>query len=102
MLTVIATIRAKPGTELRAKEILTSLVKPTRQEAGCINYDLHVRADQPGTFVFYENWASEAALDAHLKTPHVQKALSTMGPFLAGEPDIGRFEMISKQAASAR
>lgn len=97
MLTVIATIRARAGSELRAKEILTSLVAPTRKEQGCVNYDLHVRADQPGTFVFYENWTSAAALDAHLKTPHVQEALSEMGPHLAGEPDIGRFEMISKK-----
>lgn len=98
MLTVIATIRVKAGSELRAREILSALVAPTRKEKGCINYDLHQRKDNPRVFVFYENWSSDAALDAHLKTPHVQKGLSAMGPHLDGEPDIARFEMVSRKA----
>ncbi len=26
----------------------------------------------PALFVFYKNWASQAALDVHLETPHLQ------------------------------
>ncbi|HZL13734.1 MAG TPA: putative quinol monooxygenase, partial [Verrucomicrobiae bacterium] len=43
-----------------------------RKEAGCINYDLHVAPDDPSKFLFYENWTSNAHLDAHGQTPHIQ------------------------------
>ncbi|SDN76454.1 putative quinol monooxygenase [Geodermatophilus sp. DSM 45219] len=71
LLTVIAHMRAKPGQEDRLRAALTSLVEPTSQEAGYVNYDLHESVEQAGTFFFYENWETAAHLDAHLQTPHL-------------------------------
>lgn len=71
MLTVIAHARAKPGKEAQAREILQALVVPTRLEEGCIDYDLHQSAEDPSSFVFYENWTSPEALEAHAKSPHI-------------------------------
>jgi quinol monooxygenase YgiN len=48
------------------------MVEATRPEEGCIQYDLHVSTDQPGSFVFYENWASREALDRHAASPHLR------------------------------
>jgi quinol monooxygenase YgiN len=97
MLTVIATMHVKAGSEDAAREILAALVAPTRKEKGCLNYDLHQRTDKRGTFVFYENWTTPAALDLHLQTAHVQKALAEMQPHLEGPPDIAQFEMVSRK-----
>ncbi|KJR41798.1 antibiotic biosynthesis monooxygenase, partial [Candidatus Magnetoovum chiemensis] len=41
MLTVKAVIKAKEGKEELVKNELIALLKPTRLEYGCINYDLH-------------------------------------------------------------
>ena len=71
LLTVIAYMRAKPGQEERLRTALQSLVEPTSQEEGYVNYDLHETVEQPGTFFFYENWESGEHLDAHLQTPHL-------------------------------
>ena len=71
-ITVVATFQARPGKETELKEALIDLVAPTRKEAGCINYDLHVAPDDPSKFLFYENWTSNAHLDAHGQTPHIQ------------------------------
>jgi quinol monooxygenase YgiN len=65
-ITVVATFQARPGKEAELKSVLTNLVAPTRQEAGCLNYDLHASPEDPAKFLFHENWTSRAHLDAHL------------------------------------
>lgn len=87
-VTVIATFQAQPGKEAELKQALISLVAPTRKEAGCINYDLHVLPDDPGKFLFHENWTSKAALDDHLKSDHVQALLPRLKSLAAGMPEI--------------
>ncbi|MBC8095006.1 MAG: antibiotic biosynthesis monooxygenase [Akkermansiaceae bacterium] len=71
-LTVIAAFEARPGKEAELRTALIGLVAPTRQEAGCLNYDLHISPENPAKFLFHENWMSQAALDAHMQTPHIQ------------------------------
>jgi len=71
-ITVVATFQARPGKEAELKGALTSLVVPTRKEAGYINYDLHVSAEDPAKFLFHENWTSRPHLDAHLQSAHIK------------------------------
>ncbi|MFE7776238.1 putative quinol monooxygenase [Streptomyces sp. NPDC057445] len=54
------------------KQLLLSFVAPTRQESGCLEYHFHEDRNDPGVFVFYEAWRSQADLDAHLALPHIQ------------------------------
>jgi quinol monooxygenase YgiN len=67
-LTLTVTFQARPGKEAELLGVLTGLLAPTRAEAGCINYDLHIAPDDPSKFLFYENWASKAHHEAHDKT----------------------------------
>ena len=46
-LTVTAQVKAKPGMESQMRQELLSLVAPSRQDAGCLNYDLHQGVDNP-------------------------------------------------------
>jgi quinol monooxygenase YgiN len=70
--TVLALFEAKPGKEQALKEALTTLIKPTRAEEGCINYDLHQDRDNPAKFMFHENWVNKEAHAKHGTTPHIQ------------------------------
>jgi quinol monooxygenase YgiN len=73
-----AIIKARPGQEEAVKEALLAMVEPTRKEAGCLCYNLHQSKSDKAQFIFYEQWAGQAALDAHRKTAHMkamQKAL---------------------------
>jgi quinol monooxygenase YgiN len=65
-----ATVKALPGQESAVRAALLELVAPSRAEPGCLCYNLHVSKDEPGLFIFYEQWADQAAFDAHCKTPH--------------------------------
>jgi quinol monooxygenase YgiN len=71
-LTVVARIKAKAGMEARVHEELHKLLAPTRQEAGCLNFDMHVATESPGDFLFYENWTTEELWRAHINAPHIQ------------------------------
>lgn len=84
-LTVIATMKAKAGKEAALRQELLALIPTTRTEPGCINYDLHQATDDPGRFLFHENWTSKPHLDDHLARPHL-KAFLGKAPELLGEP----------------
>lgn len=84
-VTVVATIRAKPGKEEDVKKALLKLIEPTRAEAGCINYDLHQAVDDRSVFVFHENWTSRRDLDEHLAKPHLEEFM-TVAENLLDEP----------------
>ena len=65
-------IEAVPGREADLAAQLEALVAPTRAEIGCLQYRLHRSPEKPGTFFFYEKFADQAALDAHVAAPHFQ------------------------------
>ncbi|MBC8872238.1 MAG: antibiotic biosynthesis monooxygenase [Planctomycetes bacterium] len=80
-----AMVKAKTGQEEAVKKALMSMVEPTRQEPGCLCYNLHQSKSAPTNFMFYEQWASKKALDAHGKTPHMK----ALGGKLKGKTDKG-------------
>jgi quinol monooxygenase YgiN len=84
-LHVVATIPAKAGSEDGIRAALTTLAEATRQEPGCVSYDLHESASAPGTFVTLERWTDQAALEAHLASDHVAAAFAAADGHLAGE-----------------
>lgn len=83
VLNIIAVIKAKAGKESETKQALQSIVGPTRDEKGCIDFDLYQATDDPSSFMFYENWTTRDALDAHMQTPHIQAFGQKAGDLLA-------------------
>lgn len=81
--TLVVLLEAKPGKEAALKEILTSLIIPTRNEDGCIEYRLSISKENPSKFMFYEIWASDEAHAAHGKTPHMAKWHAVKADLLA-------------------
>lgn len=71
-LTVVAHITAQPDQVELVKTELKKLVKPTRAEKGCLQYDLHQDNADPARFVFFENWESRGLLEAHLNSQHLK------------------------------
>jgi quinol monooxygenase YgiN len=67
-----AIVKAKPEEVEAVKDALMTMVEPTRQEPGCLCYNLHQSKSDPTQFMFYEQWASKEAFDAHGGTPHMK------------------------------
>jgi quinol monooxygenase YgiN len=66
-------MEAATGREEDLARELRALVAPTRQEPGCLAYELHFDPDMPGKFMFYEKFVDQAALDAHVGSAHFSK-----------------------------
>jgi quinol monooxygenase YgiN len=91
---VVARITALPDQVNKVRTILSELIEPTRGEAGCISYELLQNNSDPTDFTFVEEWESQSALDAHLGSAHVQKAIAATEKLLAMPPDIRRYSLL--------
>ncbi|MFT4666595.1 MAG: quinol monooxygenase YgiN [Polaribacter sp.] len=87
-LTVVAKVTAKSGKEAELKQALEALIPITLKEEGCINYDLHVSADNEGVFLFYENWTSHDLWQNHMNNEHLQDFVAKMPDIVEGEIDL--------------
>ena len=91
---VVARIVARKEKADQVRDILTGLVEPTRAEAGCISYELLQNKADLTDFTFVEEWTDDAALDLHMRTPHVVKALVKLPDLIAAAPDIRRYTVV--------
>ena len=70
-LTIVANIKANEDKIDLVKAELLKLIDITREEDGCINYNLHQDNDNPAHFVFYENWESRELWQVHMSNQHL-------------------------------
>lgn len=70
MKTVIVQVEVKLGF-VQAFLIETERSrKATRDESGCMGYDIFQNADNECKFVLVETYVSDAAIEIHKQTPH--------------------------------
>lgn len=79
-LVIVASITAQAGHADTVRNALLQVVPPSRAEAACLKYELHLDQKDPNRFVMLEEWAGQAALDAHMDTPHFAELAATIGP----------------------
>lgn len=85
---VVATIPARPESQETVADLLRTLAQATREEEGCLSYELYRSASAPTTFVTVERWTDQAALEQHLSSAHVAAAIAGSDGHLAGEISI--------------
>jgi quinol monooxygenase YgiN len=91
---VVLGLTAKSDKVNELRSVLLELAAQSRQETGCVHYDVLQNTVDRCDFALAEEWTTEAALDAHLKTQHVQEAFSKGIPLLAKEPDSRRYSVV--------
>lgn len=74
-LTIVARVEANPARIDFVKAELLKLIKPTRNEKGCLQYDLHQDNENPAVFIFYENWESREIWQEHMNNDHLAEYL---------------------------
>lgn len=58
------------------------LVDKSRKDKGNVFYSYFEDAAEPNHFLIVENWANQAAVDAHNQTEHLQNFLKTADSYL--------------------
>jgi quinol monooxygenase YgiN len=93
---VIATFFAETGKEDEMESALREMIERTRGEPGCIRYDLlrSLKGANYTEFVFVEEWESEAALDAHGQTPHLQGLRGRIKHLMGSLPRVIRYRQV--------
>ena len=91
---VFATINAQPGKADDVRAALQTLVTATRTEPGNLHYMLHEDPKNLGSFFVFEEYKDEAAVDAHMKSPHLAAAFAAVGNLLAAAPVITATKLI--------
>ena len=92
---VVARVAALPDTVEEVNSVLMALIEPTRQEQGCIQYELQQNLANPADFVFVEEWESEASLNTHLNTLHLKEAVDRISRLTAEPPEISRYRLLA-------
>ncbi|TCN21171.1 putative quinol monooxygenase [Mesobacillus foraminis] len=70
-IVITAVLKPKEGLQGHLLSELKKVQDASREEAGCIKYDLHQSEDL--TFVLYEVWKDEEALEHHIQSAHYQE-----------------------------
>lgn len=87
MIGLIVNLSIQAGKEAEFEQVARDLMaKVKANEPGCLTYQLYKTKDN--AYVFLEEYASKADLDAHGKTEHYTAAAPKMGACLTGAPEI--------------
>ena len=81
-LTIVAKLTAKNDCIETVKAEVIKMLAPTRQESGCLEYRLHQDSTDPAVFVFYENWASQAAFEQHMDSAHFKAYVAAVSDLI--------------------
>jgi len=80
---------AKSGKSAILGEHLAAVVTQTRQEVGCLRYELY--QDEQDRWVMFEIWAGPEAIDHHLEQPYIVDFIAAMEGLVDGAPEVEVF-----------
>lgn len=69
-ITKKVTFIVKDGHTEQIKSMLEAMVLPSRQEDGCLKYNIYQIESEPKRFIVIEAWKDEDALDGHKNSKH--------------------------------
>lgn len=90
---IFATITPKPEYYAIAKEAIQSILVDTRNEGGCIQFDIHTNSEASLLFL-YEQWIDEAALHAHYEQTYTKRVFESYKNWLAEPVEIKSFILL--------
>jgi quinol monooxygenase YgiN/catechol 2,3-dioxygenase-like lactoylglutathione lyase family enzyme len=71
VVSAIGRLTVLPGHEAEVLDLMRTVADATRQEDGCLAYELHRAKDNPSAIVVYESWTSRDAMAAHHRSAHM-------------------------------
>lgn len=95
MIIVKGAIPVKSDQQQEAVELVQSLADASREEHGCLAYEVYLRADDPDTIVIWQQWDCIEALEDHFASDHVDAFLDAIPDMIDGEVESARFEVQS-------
>lgn len=94
---ILITARGKVHAEARDAAVAAAadMCKASSAEDGCLEYSYWISGDDPLTVMILERWDNEAALTAHMATPHMATFIGAIGAALDGGMDAVKHQVAS-------
>ena len=93
MIVIAAKCIGKPERKADLLRLVATVAQPSRAEAGCITYNFYEQQPPASEFLFFEEWADQAAIDLHVKTPHFQEFMKQLPELAQGPLKIRIYEI---------
>jgi quinol monooxygenase YgiN len=92
---IVGTLRMRPRPDRRGEllEILRSVREPVLAQPGCAAFHIFDEQEPDAAVVLVERWASEPALEAHIRSEAYRRILEAIE--LSGDAPEIRFDSIS-------
>ncbi|PTQ07845.1 antibiotic biosynthesis monooxygenase [Sphingomonas oleivorans] len=96
-LTNAAFFNAKPGRSEDLGVALLQLVSPSRQEEGCLRYEIHQSQDDPNAWMVLEDWRHPSDFDLHMASDYVRAFMAKVSDLCVEEVEICGYRQRSPQ-----
>ena len=96
MILVIQQLAVRPDKRDELIDLIGGILKPTRVERGCVNYNLCQAVDDERRFFVIEEWRSQKDLEAFIRSASYRRLLVAME--LLSEPPVVKINAISYTA----
>ncbi|MGI9647533.1 MAG: putative quinol monooxygenase [Acidimicrobiia bacterium] len=83
-VSVFASFHPRPEATAEFLEVMQVMVEETRQEAGCLRYDLFAAGGEGSGFHLFETYADSAALNVHRESDHYKEYRRRAPDLLSG------------------
>lgn len=94
MIKVVAKNFVKEDKVDEVLELYKELVELTRQEKGCIKYELYQDEKDSKILTMVEEWESREALENHFKAEHFVRIVPQVKKYMAKEADLNIYNKL--------
>lgn len=91
---VVAQVKTLPDKVEEMISVLKVLTEKTRQEVGCIRYDVVQNKEEPTEFLMLEEWESQTVLDAHFEAAHFKETVEKQKSLVSTQPIVGFYNLL--------
>ena len=94
MIIIAGTASLRPDQHAAAVAAMHKMAAASQADKGCEDYRFAISVDDPEGVDVFECWTDQAALDAHLATPHTAEFIAALGELsVEGTLRLTRYEV---------
>ena len=95
MIKIMAQFNIKKDSVVKAIDLARELVEMTRQEKGCIQYDLLQEQEKPELLLIVETWESQEVLDIHSTSEHFGRIVPQLAEMCVTPPKVANMTQLT-------
>ena len=94
MITIVAKHFIKDDKIAEFLDMAKGLVDTTKQEDGCMKYDLYQDVKNPKVISIIEEWGNSTALDRHSSSEHFRRIVPILSGFTEKQTEINIYKKV--------